>query len=116
MTIVAEVIGYIAAILVFLMIPPRVVAICSNCAFITYGYLEGLYPILLLHLVLLPLNTMRLYQMIRLSQQVREAAHGDLNMGWIKPFSVIQRTHVGQLMFRKNEPATNMFVIASGRY
>lgn len=122
MTDTAEIIGYVAAVLVFttfyikMMSPLRIVAICSNCAFITYGYLDGLYPILFLHVVLLPLNTMRLYQMIRLSQQVREAAHGDLNMDWIKPFSAIQRTHVGEILFKKSGPATNMFVIVSGRY
>ncbi len=47
---VAEIAGYVAAVLVFLtfymkiMIPLRIVGICSNCAFIVYGYLGGLYP------------------------------------------------------------------------
>jgi CRP/FNR family cyclic AMP-dependent transcriptional regulator len=122
MTDVAEVIGYIAAFLVFLtfyikmMVPLRLVAICSNCAFIAYGYLDGLYPVLLLHILLLPLNTVRLRQMIQLSSQVREAAHGDFNMEWVKPYSVVQRTRVGELLFKRGEPATNMFVIFSGRF
>ena len=116
-----EIIGYVAATLVFLtfyiklMVPLRVVAICSNCAFIAYGYLDGLYPILFLHIVLLPLNMMRLHQMIWLARQVRAAAHGDLNMDWIKPFSVVQRIQFGELLFEKSAPATNMFVIVSGR-
>lgn len=44
---VAEIAGYVAAVLVFLtfymkiMIPLRIVGICSNCAFIVYGYLGG---------------------------------------------------------------------------
>lgn len=122
MTNVAETIGYVAAFLVFLtfyikmMVPLRLVAICSNCAFIAYGYLDGLYPVLLLHILLLPLNTIRLRQMIQLSSQVREAAHGDFNMDWIKPYSVIQHTHVGELLFKRGERATNMFVIVSGRF
>jgi CRP/FNR family cyclic AMP-dependent transcriptional regulator len=122
MTEVAEAIGYVAALLVFvtfyikMMVPLRIVAICSNCAFIAYGYLDGLYPVLLLHVVLLPLNIFRLRQIIQLSSQVQEAAHGNLNMDWIKPFSVIQRTHVGELLFKRGEPATNMFVIISGRF
>lgn len=122
MSLGVEIIGYIAAFLVFFtfyirtMVPLRIVALCSNCAFIAYGYLDALYPILLLHIILLPLNVMRLYQMVQLSWQVRQAAHGDLNMDWIKPFSVIQRTRAGEILFRRGEPATNMFVIVAGRF
>jgi hypothetical protein len=63
---VAEISGYVAAVLVFMtfymktMIPLRIVGICSNCAFIMYGYLDGLHQMLILHLTLLPLNSLRL--------------------------------------------------------
>ena len=45
----------------------RVVAIASNVAFIAYGALAGISPVLLLHVVLLPVN------MLRLSESVRSA-------------------------------------------
>ena len=38
----------------------RCVAIASNVAFITYGYLQGLAPVLLLHTLLLPVNICQL--------------------------------------------------------
>ena len=41
----------------------RWVAIASNLAFIAYGYLGGLAPILLLHALLLPVNIYRLAQL-----------------------------------------------------
>lgn len=41
----------------------RWVAIASNVAFITYGYLGGLLPVLLLHVLLLPVNVYRLTQL-----------------------------------------------------
>lgn len=41
----------------------RWVAIASNVAFIAYGYLGGLVPILLLHTLLLPVNVYRLKQL-----------------------------------------------------
>ena len=41
----------------------RWVAIASNVAFIAYGYLGGLVPILLLHALLLPVNVYRLAQL-----------------------------------------------------
>ncbi len=62
----AEILGYIAAFLVFMtfsmktMVPLRTVGIASNVFFIAYGYLNPAYPLLVLHLALLPLNIFRL--------------------------------------------------------
>jgi hypothetical protein len=42
------------------MLPLRLFAIMSNILFGAYGYLDHLYPVLLLHLVLLPVNCLRL--------------------------------------------------------
>ena len=61
-----DLIGYLAALLVFCtfytktMIPLRVVAILSNLAFMGYGFAGRLYPVLILHALLLPLNCVRL--------------------------------------------------------
>lgn len=41
----------------------RWVAIASNVAFIAYGYLGSLAPVLLLHMLLLPVNICRLAQL-----------------------------------------------------
>jgi hypothetical protein len=63
-----DAVGYFASVLVFAafcmreMIPLRVVAICSNIAFLTYGLGLGLTPIWLLHAILLPINCWRLWQ------------------------------------------------------
>jgi hypothetical protein len=63
-------IGYIAASLVFAafcakrMVPLRTLAIASNVAFISYGSLLGLWPIVLLHISMLPMNILRLHQAI----------------------------------------------------
>ena len=119
---VAEMAGYLAAFLVFLtfymktMVPLRVIGICSNCAFITYGYLGGLYPVLILHLILLPLNGLRLHEMLQLTRQVREATHGDLNMDWLKPFTSTRRVKRGDVLFRKGDAANAMLFVVSGRY
>jgi hypothetical protein len=64
-------VGYLAAGLVFAafgmkkMAALRVVAICSNVAFIVYGAGLDLAPVWLLHAVLLPLNGWRLLQALR---------------------------------------------------
>jgi uncharacterized protein YjiS (DUF1127 family) len=44
------------------MVPLRIVAICSNVLFVTFGALAHIYPVLLLHVVLLPVNAVRLLQ------------------------------------------------------
>lgn len=118
---VAEAAGYLAALLVFLtfymktMIPLRIVGICSNFAFIAYGYLGALYPVLILHLILLPLNALRLREMLRLTKQVREAAQTDLRMDWLKPFTSTRRISAGEILFRKGDAASAMYFIVSGR-
>lgn len=58
---VVEITGYVASALVLAtfwmrtMIPLRIVALGSNIAFIIYGIVGGLVPIMVLHLTLLPL-------------------------------------------------------------
>jgi hypothetical protein len=53
----------------------RLVAIASNVAFIAYGYLGHLAPVLWLHALLLPINICRLMQLrgehLRISSQSR---------------------------------------------
>jgi hypothetical protein len=66
-----DIAGYIASALVLLTFMTkdmrllRIVAILSNVAFIAYGVLGSLAPIFVLHLLLLPLNVVRLKQLQR---------------------------------------------------
>lgn len=69
MPLISETIGFVASTLVLTtfamndMRMLRIVAVVSNVAFIAYGALSGLPPVLCLHLLLLPLNLVRLRQM-----------------------------------------------------
>jgi len=64
-------IGFIASALVLAafgmkdMVNLRIVAICSNVAFITYALMLNLPPILVLHVILLPVNGWRLMQELK---------------------------------------------------
>jgi hypothetical protein len=61
-----DLIGYLASALVLAtfcmrdMVALRWMAITSNLAFIAYGALADLGPVLVLHLLLLPVNLLRL--------------------------------------------------------
>lgn len=116
----AEMIGYVAAALVFAtfsmktMVPLRIVGICSNVFFIAYGYLNPAYPLLVLHCLLLPLNILRLSQMLSLVKETKEAFEGDLDMNWIKPFTRTRDMTPGEILFRKGDPANEIIFIMSG--
>jgi CRP/FNR family transcriptional regulator, cyclic AMP receptor protein len=118
----AELLGYAAAACVFVtfymktMVPLRIAGIVSNFLFIGYGYAVDAYPVLFLHLVLLPLNVLRLYQMRRLLRQIEEATQDDLNLKWVKPFSSTKSFAVGDVVFRRGDAAEEMFFIVSGRF
>ena len=84
-----ESLGYAAALLVLLtfsmrtMVQLRAVGIASNVFFIAYGYLSGAYPIMLLHCILLPLNALRLYQILALLRQVESASKNGFDVDWL---------------------------------
>src|SRR5580698_2981986 len=118
----AELLGYAAAACVFVtfymktMVPLRTVGIVSNVLFIGYGYAVDAYPVLILHVVLLPLNVVRLRQMLTLIKQVEKATKEDLNMLWVKPFSSTRTVAAGEILFRRGDPAHEMFFVVSGRF
>ena len=96
-----EMAGYLASALVLAtfcmktMIPLRAAAICSNFAFLVYGYYEDVYPVLVLHAILLPLNSWRAFQMLRLIKRVEAASKGDLSTDWLRPFMSPRRVAAG---------------------
>lgn len=67
----ADAIGYLAAGLVFAtfcmrsMVPLRLIAIASNFAFLGYGYLGQLTPVLVLHSLLLVVNVFQLLALLQ---------------------------------------------------
>jgi hypothetical protein len=80
-----DVVGYSAAFAVLgsfcmsTIVSLRVLAIVSNVLFALYGVLAHLYPVFLLHSILLPINVFKLAQMQWLaprdkSQKPRESA------------------------------------------
>lgn len=117
---VVELIGYLSSVLVFstfymkTMIPLRTVAIASNVTFMTYGYLAGLYPVFLLHVVLLPLNIWRLYQMRKLLGRVREASKGNYSIESLLPIMTKAEAKQGDVLFRKGETADKLYYLVSG--
>jgi len=115
-----QLVGYAASVLVFstfymkTMIPLRCVAIGSNVAFLTYGYFAGLYPVFLLHTVLLPLNVFRLHQMFRLKERFRHALERELSLEWMLPFVKRESFKGKEPLFQKGDAADKLYYLEQG--
>jgi CRP-like cAMP-binding protein len=64
---------------------------------------------------LLPMNVYRLYEQVMLVRRVRKASNEGLSMDWLMPYMTRRRVCRGQILFRKGQPATEMFIVSSGR-
>jgi hypothetical protein len=117
---IIEVIGYANAVLgvamlaVQTMVPLRVAGIAHNVLSIAVGYFVGLYPYIVQHAVLLPINAYRLYEMRKLIRQTQVSASGDHSMAWIKPFATERKYRKGETVFWRGEDAREMFYVTSG--
>lgn len=116
----AELVGYLASLLVFTtfsmktMIPLRVVAIVSNITFVIYALLGSLYPILILHATMLPLNIYRLMEIRRMIKQVQEAMTHDMDFSVLLPHMSRKNWRKGDIVFNKGARADGLYYIASG--
>jgi CRP/FNR family cyclic AMP-dependent transcriptional regulator len=119
--------AWLAAALVFssffmkTIVPLRIVAMVSNVAFIVYallgiayGVFGRLYPILVLHSCLLPLNIVRLRQLRTLLRAVHEASDDEAIHALI-PFMTAEAHSKGDILFRQGEPADRLYLLQSGR-
>jgi CRP-like cAMP-binding protein len=116
-----EIIGFIGAALMVVslamntMIPLRAVGIISSIFQIAFALLAGITPMLIQHSVLLPMNAYRLYEQTMLVRRVRKASNEGLSMDWLMPYMTKRQVHTGQILFRKGQPATEMFIVSSDR-
>ncbi len=82
--------GYLASLAVLAtfcmsrMICLRAVAVLSNVLFVTYGIGEHLYPVLILHVALLPINIMKIFRLRRQVGQVFSGYPGERAASAIK--------------------------------
>jgi CRP/FNR family transcriptional regulator, cyclic AMP receptor protein len=115
-----EFVGYLASALVFAtfcmktMIPLRMAAICSNLAFIIYGFYDHVYPVLILHVILLPLNVIRTAQLTYFVRRVEKASKGDLSVDWLKPFMKHAQRKAGEMLFCRGDTADCLYMVISG--
>lgn len=114
-----EAVGYVASGLVFVtfcmktMMPLRMVAIASNVAFIAYGAFNGLIPILILHSLLLPLNTLRTVQIWKLVRRSNQSGSG-FGLKELLPFMTTLRLKKGDMVFRRGDISAVLYYLVEG--
>jgi CRP/FNR family cyclic AMP-dependent transcriptional regulator len=113
-------VGYLASALVlctFLtrtMMPLRCIALGSNVAFITYSALLHLYPVLILHCILLPVNAWRLREIIQLGTSVHEMAGDTAIFNALVPFAKTTTVRRGEMLIRKGDPSDALYLLLEG--
>ena len=107
---------YVATLMVRTIVPLRVIGIISIVFFIAYGALAGAVATFLLYLLSLPINVIRLRQMLALVKKARVSAQGDLSMDWLRPFMTPRKYKKGEVLFEKGDVAKEMFYTVSGKF
>jgi CRP/FNR family cyclic AMP-dependent transcriptional regulator len=72
------------------------------------------FPVLILHTILLPLNTWRAVQLLRLIRRVEIASKGDLSTEWLKPFMKEERLKAGEIIFNRGDHAERLYMVLCG--
>jgi hypothetical protein len=107
---------FVATLLMQTMVPLRVANMAGCTFFVAFGALSGNVATFLLYLLLLPINAVRLRQLLKLVKKARSATQGDMSMEWLKPFMTERRYRRGDTLFMKDDAATEMFLTVTGKF
>ena len=107
---------FVATLLMQTMVPLRVANMVGCTFFATSGALSGNVANFLLYLLLLPINAVRLRQMLKLVKKARNATQGDMSMEWLKPFMTERRYRRGDRLYKKGDAAAEMSLTVTGKF
>src|SRR3954463_77308 len=107
---------YVVTLMVRTIVPLRIIGIISMVFFIAYGALAGAVTTFLLYLLSLPINVIRLRQMLNLVKKARLSAQGDLSMDWLRPFMTPRKYKKGDVLVRRGDTAKEMSLTVSGKF
>ena len=107
---------YVVSMSMKTAIPLRITSLVSVLCLLGSSILARSLPAITLYAVLLPVHSIRLYQMFDLIKKVRAAAGTDLSMDWLRPYMKKRKYREGDILFRKGDPADEMFLVGKGRY
>ena len=114
--------GYVAALLTlaaFFMkdtIRLRQIALASNVFYALWAGGSHLWPTMLLHVALFPLNIVRLTQLVRERTMIERAfAMSEVSAHWLTPFMNRKKFVAGAILFHRGDAADCLYFLAEGR-
>jgi hypothetical protein len=107
---------FVTTLLTHTMVPLRIANMIGCACFVGFGALAGDIKTFLLYLLLLPINAVRLRQMLTLVKKARAATQGDTSMEWLKPFMTQRKYRKGDILFKKNDAADEMLLTVTGNF
>jgi len=107
---------YVASMSMKTAIPLRVAGLVSAFFSLGTSVLNRSIPGMVIYALLLPVHSIRLYQMLELIKKVRAAANTDLSMNWLRPYMKNRKYRKGDIIFRKGDPADEMFLVDKGKF
>jgi Cyclic nucleotide-binding domain len=107
---------FVATLLTQTMVPLRVANMIGCAFFAGFGALAGNITTFLLYLLMVPINAYRLRQMLVLVKKARGATQGDTSMEWLKPFMSERKYRKGDVLFKKDDAANEMFLTVTGKF
>jgi CRP-like cAMP-binding protein len=69
-----------------------------------------------LYFLMVPINAFRLRQMLNLVKKARSATQGNTSMEWLKPFMTERKYRKGDVLFKRDETANEMFLTMTGKF
>jgi len=94
----------------------RVLCIVSIVFFLGSATLSGSVPKFFMYFLALPANIVRLVQIRNLVKKARSSAQGTLSLDWLRPFMTPRNYRKGDVLFRKGDVATEMFLTVTGKF
>jgi len=107
---------FVATLLMQTMVPLRVANMIGCAFFAGFCALAGNITTFLMYLLLLPINAYRLRQMLTLVRKARTATQGDTSLEWLKPFMTQRKYRKGDVLFKKDDVANEMFMTITGKF
>jgi len=107
---------FVATLLTQTMVPLRVANMFGCAFFAGFGALSANISTFLLYFLMVPINAWRLRQMLNLVKMARSATEGDASMEWLKPFMTQRKYRKGDVLFKKDDDANEMFLTMTGNF
>ena len=89
-------------------------ALASNVFFLAWGYVEWLWPTLVINSVILPLNAWHIWEIRRLTKEIARATEDSPVSQWLLPHMRRRSFKAGEFLFHRGDEADELIYVASG--